>query len=73
MPRTVIVPIDAMEDQPTRSLNVSLDDNAPESDTPQAFEVCPTFLSVDLLLTREFSILLIMIHMAHVVSVRTQS
>ena len=41
-PQAVVVPMDAMEDQPTRRLNVSLDDTAPESNAPEAFEVCPT-------------------------------
>jgi 26S proteasome regulatory subunit N2 len=48
VPQAVIVPMDAMEDQSTRSLNVSLDDTAPESDAPEAFKVCLTLLSVDL-------------------------
>jgi 26S proteasome regulatory subunit N2 len=43
-PQVVVAPMDAMEDQPTRSLNISLDDAAPESDVPEAFEVCPIFL-----------------------------
>jgi len=44
-PQAVVAPIangNAMEDLPIRSLNISLDDTAPESDAPEAFEVCPT-------------------------------
>lgn len=48
VPQAVIVPMDALEDQPTGSLKVSLDDMVPESDAPEVFEVCPTLLSVDL-------------------------
>lgn len=45
-PQAVVAPVangNAMEDLPIRRLNISLDDTAPESDPPEAFEVRPTF------------------------------
>lgn len=53
-PQAAVAPMangNATEEQPRGRLNMSLDDNAPESDSPEAFEVCCRLLSASVLLT----------------------